>query len=77
MVSGRGDGWAGFEQEGHAISKIKAKESRWQEGKPADEGKEVERSHLTALIFLKQRGEIPHSAGGGGGRGRHRKPAWD
>ena len=27
-VPGRGDSWAGFEQEGHAISRIKAKESR-------------------------------------------------
>lgn len=27
-VPGRGDSWAGFEQEGHTISRIKAKESR-------------------------------------------------
>lgn len=27
-VPGSGDSWAGFEREGHAISRIKAKESR-------------------------------------------------
>lgn len=70
---GRGGGWAGFEKEGHAVSKTTAKDVKRRTKKNLQRGVRKIRDGPKSLCSLEV---VRKDFSGGRGRGRYRRVPW-